>query len=428
MAWELSDEARYRTVEAERIVEMFLLHGWAFESRDLGHTEARRRAAAALDRLVVLGLPCRLTDAGARLFDPAEASNYVEWAARHLGERIWEDHFVATARRLVWEAFGARDRITETAPPAVLVGRCRYRLTVRRVFHLDDWAVGERVRLRLPGLLDDGAISELAMDAVGVVPEPISIARAPDRVEARISVPPERRAALSLAATFVAGPVGPGLGSQLTADEAELYIRPSEGLVRISDRVSALAARLAAGQADAESRVRRIWAFLLDEMTYGVVHYDQLDGARPLDLVLKQGWYDCELGSALFVALCRACGTPARVVKGYILQPEAPALHAWAEAWIEGQGWLPVDLAAWDLSVGGRDPAWRDYYFGHLGHRVAIQRPPRLFSGVGDVRLPPAWHMLTGPDGRGAVVEFRAVDTGAIIYREHIGVQRLATL
>ena len=274
---------------------------------------------------------------------------------------------------------------------------------------------------------EDG-IRDLEVEILPADPAPVRIIQAADRIEARITTPPNRRASLGVRAVFTVGPSLPTAGC--SPEDVDLYTRPSEGLVRVSDRVAALAERLASGQSGPEAVVRRIWAFLLDDMGSGQVHYDQLDPTRPLDRVLEQGLYDCELGSALFAALCRARRIPARVVKGYVLQPAAPNFHSWAEAWLEGRGWTPVDLAAWDLSAGGRDADWRDCYFGQLGHRVATQRPPRLFSGVGDLRLPPrlAHADRPGGQGRGVVVEFRAVDTGAMVYREHIEVERLAKL
>jgi protein-glutamine gamma-glutamyltransferase len=64
----------------------------------------------------------------------------------------------------------------------------------------------------------------------------------------------------------------------------------------------------------------------------------------------------CEHYAAAFVFLMRAAGVPARVVTGYqggeanpvdgylvVRQSDA---HAWAEIWVEGQGWLRIDPTA----------------------------------------------------------------------------------
>ncbi len=79
--------------------------------------------------------------------------------------------------------------------------------------------------------------------------------------------------------------------------------------------------------------------------------------------------------AAAFVALCRAAGIPARTVIGIKLpkgvrQGTIAGRHGWAEVWLEGAGWVPVDPAE-----GKRNPSRRDYYFGSLdANRLAITR------------------------------------------------------
>jgi transglutaminase-like putative cysteine protease len=80
-------------------------------------------------------------------------------------------------------------------------------------------------------------------------------------------------------------------------------------------------------------------------------------GDNPIDEFLfntRSGF--CEHYASAFAFLMRAAGIPARVVTGYqggemnpigdyliVRQSDA---HAWAEAWIEGQGWIRVDPTA----------------------------------------------------------------------------------
>lgn len=44
-----------------------------------------------------------------------------------------------------------------------------------------------------------------------------------------------------------------------------------------------------------------------------------------------------------FVGAARALDVPARYVTGYLLDGDAGAFHAWAEAWDEGLGWIGFD-------------------------------------------------------------------------------------
>ena len=61
---------------------------------------------------------------------------------------------------------------------------------------------------------------------------------------------------------------------------------------------------------------------------------------------LETGRGVCQDHAHLFIACCRAAGVPARYVSGYVDpgHDEPAASHAWAEAWIEGAGWVDVDV------------------------------------------------------------------------------------
>lgn len=56
----------------------------------------------------------------------------------------------------------------------------------------------------------------------------------------------------------------------------------------------------------------------------------------------------------VFIACCRASGIPARFVSGYVhpAHEGASAAHAWADAWIEGFGWLSFDVTRQRLADG----------------------------------------------------------------------------
>lgn len=82
-----------------------------------------------------------------------------------------------------------------------------------------------------------------------------------------------------------------------------------------------------------------------------------LPGDNPMDSFLfdtRTGF--CEHYAAAFVIMMRAAGVPARVVAGYQGGEVNPVnrtvivhqfdAHAWAEVWLEGQGWVRVDPTA----------------------------------------------------------------------------------
>lgn len=63
---------------------------------------------------------------------------------------------------------------------------------------------------------------------------------------------------------------------------------------------------------------------------------------------LKAGCGVCQDHTHLFIAVARAHGVPARYVCGYLLAGDGGEgtlheTHAWAEAWVEGLGWVAFD-------------------------------------------------------------------------------------
>lgn len=416
--------ARYRTVEEARIIELLLLCGWAFEVRADGRASAEREATEALNRWVGLGLPFERSDGGKRCFDAAEVANFLKWVGIHDRDPFWEERFVTTGRRLVWD-FHPGEPTRSMPPPPIVLGPQRFSVTLRREFNLQGCTPGARVRLRLPLPLEDGALRDLKVVSIPPPDIEVEFAIAPGRLDARLLVPRKRTVTLAVQVGFTAYPTIPGQQlAPLPPSEIELYTRPSEGLIQISPQVRALAAELAGSAREPWALVRGFWNFMLDRLTCGVVHYDQLDIVPPTDWVLETGWFDCHLGSALLVALCRAKGIPARIVGGYLLYSPSPSPHFWAEVWMEGRGWVPLDTICSDLSARGRDRPWRDYFAGQLDYRMKTQCFPRFFNSTPTIRLPQAWHMLARPDGEGAEIGFFANDSGSLVYRDGISVRR----
>lgn len=81
-----------------------------------------------------------------------------------------------------------------------------------------------------------------------------------------------------------------------------------------------------------------------------VVDYDQgwTNVATTAEDALAAGHGVCQDHSHLFLAAARELGMPARYVSGYLVvdgEAAHAATHAWAEVWIEGLGWLGLDIS-----------------------------------------------------------------------------------
>jgi transglutaminase-like putative cysteine protease len=56
----------------------------------------------------------------------------------------------------------------------------------------------------------------------------------------------------------------------------------------------------------------------------------------------------CQDHAQIFIAAARALEIPARYVSGYLMMDdriEQEATHAWAEAWVQGLGWVGFDVS-----------------------------------------------------------------------------------
>lgn len=61
---------------------------------------------------------------------------------------------------------------------------------------------------------------------------------------------------------------------------------------------------------------------------------------------------NCWEVSDLFVTLCRAYGIPARQLGGWLYKKgQVSAGHAWAEVYLENQGWIPIDALRKSLRI-----------------------------------------------------------------------------
>lgn len=118
-------------------------------------------------------------------------------------------------------------------------------------------------------------------------------------------------------------------------------------------------------------KARRIYDWLLAGVAYTPT---PRDGSAVT--ALKDRRADAFGYSALFCALARAAGVPARMVSGYLVgDPQQPTYrHFWDEFYVETVGWVPVDpLLGKEPVVPGLpadpDVDRRAFYFGSLDNR-----------------------------------------------------------
>jgi hypothetical protein len=293
-------------------------------------------------------------------------------------------------------------------------GECSMTVEFKRIFSLEGMAEGTKLRLRAPRPLDGNYLKRLVTTPWAQAASKPEIVEGPGRMEAKLTTAGEPAAILGARWDFTVRAQQGGGGGDLDRD---LYLKQQEGLIVVTQEIRERARAMAPPGTPPLEAIRAFWEYLNRELIFGSMHYDQIDLKRPCDQILEEGWFDCQTGASVLIALCRASGIPARMVSGYLLYPRAPLKHYWMEAWLEDGGWTPFDLISWDISEGGKDIGWRDHYFGKVDYRLMTDRMPREFAGALGVPLPPAWHLLQQPVDCGVKGLFCAIG-GKMVYSD----------
>jgi transglutaminase-like putative cysteine protease len=155
-------------------------------------------------------------------------------------------------------------------------------------------------------------------------------------------------------------------------------------------RIRTLAAAVTGKERNPYLKARQIYDWLIRE---GNIRSRPLTGGAIEALEQKQA--DPYMAALLFCALCRASGISAIPVAGVLVNRGTETVrHYWAEFWINGFGWVPVDPA---LGAGAAPASFglpgdrADWYFGNLDNqRITFSRGQTLLSQM-DVRGRAAW-------------------------------------
>jgi transglutaminase-like putative cysteine protease len=196
-----------------------------------------------------------------------------------------------------------------------------------------------------------GAIQTDLLEAAAIVPttprridDATTVARLRLRIDGLSGLDPaDLDGAGQTAASGTIEVVDPrGLRPESAPADLARFLRPEPLLESDAPEVRAEAEKAVAGAQSprlrAERLVRHVNAILEKKPTVSL----------PSALeVLKTRIGDCNEHTALYVAMARSIGLPARVAVGVVYLRGAFYYHAWAEVWVEegrGRGlWLPVD-------------------------------------------------------------------------------------
>jgi transglutaminase-like putative cysteine protease len=193
------------------------------------------------------------------------------------------------------------------------------------------------------------------------------------------------------------------------------YTAPGDLIPSNNPQVRELAASVVGREQNPYLKARRIYEYILNEVTIQWPRPEssspETPAAKTLPQVIEEKQADPYMAALLFCALARAAGVPAIPVSGVLMdRNRICAGHYWAEFWVDGFGWVPVDPA---LGGGAAPPSFvlradrANYYFGSLdnqrlsfsrGFTALSQMDPRsrILAREQDYALQSLWEEAVG--------------------------------
>jgi transglutaminase-like putative cysteine protease len=168
-----------------------------------------------------------------------------------------------------------------------------------------------------------------------------------------------------------------------TTDPEYLKYTSSGKNIVITPEMKKKAQEIVGNETNPYLQAQKIYWHIMDTLPYSHAPHYWLDtsGTPESIYVLTTGIGDCGSQSMYFAALCRSLGIPARAVGGYQLIPGGEGTHFWAEYYLEGYGWIPVDVTAAETADWAYNATpderhrFKEYYFGSLDpYRYIIQK------------------------------------------------------
>lgn len=141
------------------------------------------------------------------------------------------------------------------------------------------------------------------------------------------------------------------------------FLEPDH-LVPIDGKMKALAEENTEGKQGTVEKAHALYDYVFKTLRYDKLGTGWGRGDSLWACDAKHG--NCTDFHSLFISLMRAEKIPARFEIGFPLpenaqQGDIPGYHCWAEFWLSGAGWVPVDISeAW------KNPAKHDYFFGTI--------------------------------------------------------------
>ena len=156
-------------------------------------------------------------------------------------------------------------------------------------------------------------------------------------------------------------------------------------------------------------QAKAIFSWMNDNMNF--VPANQAERSAKTTLMRRSG--DCGQYSILFTAMCRSLEIPTRVVSGFWVNG---GRHRWAEFYIEGEGWIPVDVAAAQVLMPDHAVFSEAEKNSFLEQRKIATSDPEWFFGNSPASLirVTTGNNITVPSKTGKTVRFVSLEPGGV--------------
>lgn len=139
----------------------------------------------------------------------------------------------------------------------------------------------------------------------------------------------------------------------------------ADRLVPVNGKIKKIAEGITQDKSDNLQRARAVYDYIIDELTYSKDD-PEVCGIGDSLLTLQYLKGICTDYHSLFISLVRSLGIPAKFEIGFPVPADKEegkmnGYHCWAKFYIEGKGWIPVDISEAD-----KHPEKHDYFFGHI--------------------------------------------------------------
>jgi transglutaminase-like putative cysteine protease len=149
--------------------------------------------------------------------------------------------------------------------------------------------------------------------------------------------------------------------TRLPERERQRFLQPDR-LVPVTGLPAEIAAKQVAGRTTDLERARALYDYVFHTMKYDKTGTGWGRGDTLWACDSKRG--NCTDFHSLFISMARSQKIPARYEMGFSIPTdkhsgEVPGYHCWADFYLKGTGWVPVDISeAW------KHPEKHDYFFG----------------------------------------------------------------